>query len=352
MVKERPLPNRVRQFRQQRGWSQAEVSRKSNVSRAAVSAIEMRRLVPSVATAIALAKTLGCTVEDLFGITGDRIEEEAWAWSPASEPCRFWRAAVGERILRFPTEMSAAGILPHDGVFHLGESRLISENRPEKTLVLATCDPAANLLACEYERVTGFRMLPLYRNSQEALSLLQQGLVHVAGIHLAATKNEAANARAAKAALGEGFSLIRFANWEDGLAVQPSMQTSSVNGLVRSKLRWIGREPGSGARQCQDDVLGHRRPPHRVARDHRGIAEAIRCGWADVGICLRLVSVEAGLRFVRVRKEAYDLCFSESLQPDIRLKRLLEVVRSSSLRGLFESLPGYEFSANMEIRPI
>ena len=38
------------------------------------------------------------------------------------------------------------------------------------------------------------------------------------------------------------------------------------------------------------------------------MAEAVRCGWADVGVCHRLACEEAGLRFLGVRREPFDLC--------------------------------------------
>jgi molybdate-binding protein len=206
-------------------------------------------------------------------------------------------------------------MLPQDGVVHRGKSRLASEINPARTLVMARCDPAAGLIASEYERVTGFRLLPLHRSSREALQLVRRGLVHVAGIHLTTAKNDSGNASAARTVLGEGFSLLRFATWDEGLAIRPSTARSSVSAIVRANLRWVGREPGAGARQCQDEILGNRQPKRR-AKDHRGVAEAIRCGWADVGVCLRLVSEQAGLRFVRVRNEAYDLCYPGSLLAD------------------------------------
>jgi molybdate-binding protein/DNA-binding XRE family transcriptional regulator len=344
------LRNRVKSFRQQRGWSQEELAQRSAISRAAVSAIEIHRLVPSVAAALALAKAFACKVEELFDADFGRTIDEPWAWLPTCDPCRFWRASIGSQTVRIPCEATVAGMLPHDGVLNRGETQIFRDMIPEKTLVLASCDPAASLLASEYDRATGFRLIPLLRSSRDALNLLRQGLVHVAGIHLATTKNESGNARAAKAVLGNGFSLLRFAIWDEGIAVQPSVSKSSVNAVVRSNLTWIGREPGAGARQCQDEILGNRREPRRTAKDHRGVAEAIRCGWADVGVCLRLVSEQAGLRFVHVRKEAYDLCFSGSLEFDIRLKKLIEVLRSTPIRRLFESLPGYELAHAIETR--
>jgi molybdate-binding protein/DNA-binding XRE family transcriptional regulator len=342
--------NLVRRFRQDRGWSQDELAQMTGMSRAAVSAVEIHRLVPSVSVALALAKAFGCTVEDIFGQASEMSAKESWAWSPTSDPCRFWRASIAGRTVRYPAENTVAGMLPHDGVLIRGETQIVRDVVPEKTLVMASCDPAAALLASGYEHAAGFRLLPLHRSSRDALNLLRDGQVHVAGIHLATTKNESGNARAAKAVLGNGFSLLRFAIWDEGIAVQPSVSKSSVNAVVRSNLRWIGREPGAGARQCQDELLGDRREPRRTAKDHRGVAEAIRCGWADVGVCLRLVCEQAGLRFVHVRNEAYDLCFSASLESDIRLKKLIEVLRSTPIRRLFQSLPGYELAQTIETR--
>ena len=351
MPNDRPSPNRVRQFRQRLGWSQARLAAAAGVSRAAVSAIEICRLVPSVAAALALARVLDCTVEDLFGNGENEPAAETWAWAP-KDPCRFWRARVGHRVLRFPVEATVAGLLPHDGVFQDGVAEIVRDCCPEKTLVLASCDPAAGLLASEYEGASGFRLLPVHRSSRASLELLGQGVVHAAGIHLATTDDDAANARAARTMLGDGFALLRFASWDEGLAVQPGLSARSVNALVRGKLRWIGREAGAGARQCQDEILGQRPAPRRLARDHWGVAEAVRCGWADVGVCLRLVSEQAGLSFLHVRDEAYDLCFPESFSADVRLKKLLELLRSPSLRRLFAALPGYELSRTLESRSL
>jgi molybdate-binding protein/DNA-binding XRE family transcriptional regulator len=348
MSTERPLPNRVKQFREQLGWSQDQLAGKTGISRAAVSAIEIQRVVPSVAAALALAGAFGCRVEDLFGMDRGESTETIWAWPPLEDPCRYWHARVGGRILHFPSEPTVAGILPHDGVFQSGQLQPSREVKPEQTLVLASCDPAASLLATEYERTTGFRLLPLHRSSRAALDLLRQGLVDVAGVHLATSENESGNALKAKAVLGDGFSLLRFATWEEGLAVKSSISTSSVHALLRSKLQWIGRERGAAARECQDEILGDRRGPRRVVNDHRSVAAAIRCGWADVGVCLRLVCAEAGLKFIKVREEAYDLCFPTSIESDPRVRKLIGVIRSPALRTLYEALPGYRVSRNSD----
>src|SRR5262245_27160392 len=213
--------NLVKASRQQRGWSQAELARRAGISRAAVSAIEVDRLVPSVAAALSLAAALGCTVEDLFGLAARGQAEPEWAWPPAVTPCRYWLAQVRGRALRYPVEATAAGVVAHDGVFHDGSFAARGDVDGTATLVLACCDPAAGLLAGEAARATGFRLLVLPRSSRQAVSLLGQGLVHAAGVHFATDDEPDGNARTVRGTLGAGYRLLRVARWQEGLSVAP-----------------------------------------------------------------------------------------------------------------------------------
>jgi molybdate-binding protein len=249
-------------------------------------------------------------------------------------------------------ETTAAGILEHDGVYQKGEFRNRSRFDPQQTLVIASCDPAAGLLAAEVNRLRGLRVIPLIRSSQQALALLHQGLVHVAGVHLATNQSPDANVRAVQDRLGPGFRLLRVAQWQEGIALSPGSAVRTVQAAMRSKLRWIGRESGSGARQCLDELLDQRPPPRRIAPDHRGVAEAIRYGWGDAGVCLRLVSEEAGLRFLTVRKEIYELCFPSESESDPRIHALKETVRSASYQNLLDDLPGYDASECGEMQTV
>src|SRR5262249_25973242 len=113
-------PNSVKARRLGRSWSQAELAERAGISRPAVSAIEMRRLVPSVTTALALARVLECTVEGLFH-PHESPSAVTWAWRPAQSPCRFWQARVADRTLLYPAETTPAGVVPHDGVWRGGK---------------------------------------------------------------------------------------------------------------------------------------------------------------------------------------------------------------------------------------
>lgn len=344
------VENRVREVRLGRGWSQEELARRSGLSRAGVGAIETGRLVPSVAGALGLASAFGCRVEDLFAAPLPATGDAEWAWSPARTPCRYRRAEVGGRTRLYPAEASPWGIAPHDGVASEPGEVAGGGADPRATLVLASCDPALGLLAAELARAAGVRLLAIPRSSRAALDLLGRGVVHVAGVHLAEAGEPGGNAGAIRSELGAGYSLIRVARWEEGVAVAPGRGFPSADAAARADLRWVGREEGSGARLCQDEVLGRRRrPPERTADDHRGVADAIRQGWADAGVCLRLVVEESGLDFLDVRRAAYDLCFADRDRDDPRIRALVEVVRSPAYLKALGELPGYDGDGGGEL---
>jgi molybdate-binding protein len=231
----------------------------------------------------------------------------------------------------------------HDGVARHASDLPPRLEQARTTLVLATCDPAAGLLAGAYRRHGGFRLIAFTRASGEALDLVERGLAHVAGVHLAAAGGKRGNAAViAGRPAASNLSLLHVARWEEGLAMQPATRLRSASSAARGKLRWVGRSTGAGARRCQDEILGPRRAPRHVASDHRGVVEAIRSGWADVGVCLRLASEEGQLAFLSVGEEAYDLCFRRDQAADPRLAALVQTIRAPEYRRLLAELPGYQ----------
>jgi molybdate-binding protein/transcriptional regulator with XRE-family HTH domain len=344
--------NDLRNRRSVRGWSQEQLARLSGISRAGISAIETDRLIPSAAAALALAAALECRVEDIFRLRGNEVPQTAWAWPPRREPCRFWKAEVGGSIKLYPVEATGSGVLPHDGLFLGGPLPIDVDGDPEQTLMMACCDPAVGLLAAELARVGDVRLIAFPRSSRTALSLVGRGLVHVAGIHLSRAEHAGGNAAVVRRELGGGYNLLRVTRWEEGIAFAPGLRLASVRQAVDSNLRWIGREDGSGARQCLDELFGNRRPPRRLASDNRGVAEAVRSGWADAGVCLRLVSEEAGLDFLPVREEFYDLCFPDRWEGDYRIQALLQVVRSRTYRKAVGELPEYDNAQTGDLQRI
>ena len=331
--------------RQAREWSQAELAQRAGISRAAVSAIEGARLSPSVATALALAAVFECSVEELFrrgGTTEPHESNQAWAWIPRGESSRYWEAEIGRRRLLYPVEAMTLNPTPHDGVWQEGVLRGNGPAAADTTLVMASCDPAAGLLAAEYARASGFRLLVFPRGGRVALELLKQRLVHVAGLHYSTAEAPGRNEETVRAQLGGDCRLLRLAKWESGIALGSDNHSRSTESVARRSLRWAAREPGSAARECLDGLLGKRHFAGREVNGHAAVAEAVRAGWAEAGVCVRFSAAEAGLNFLPVRSETLDLCFPTAFQNDPRMQALVRLLQARAWRRLVSELPGYD----------
>ena len=60
------MKNRLRVLRAERGWSQAELADRLEVSRQSVNAIETGKYDPSLPLAFRLARLFARTIEDIF----------------------------------------------------------------------------------------------------------------------------------------------------------------------------------------------------------------------------------------------------------------------------------------------
>lgn len=332
----------VARLRAARGWSQAELARRTGIPRTTLSAIEGERLTPAVSTALALAKGLESSVEELFGggSPAPNPHRTDWALPPQSETCRYWEAEVGGRRRLYPVELLSPDA--HDGVWLKGVARDSGRSSDRPTLVVATCDPAAGLLASEYAAATGNRMLVFQRGGAAALELLRSGAVHLAGIHRSTTDQPNRNVETVRTELGSGYQMIRVVHWEEGIALPRGDSRSSTRSVLKSTGCWALREAGSAARECLDELTGEPGStlPGRTVCGHVAVAAAVRDGWAGAGVCVRLAAEEAQLHFLSVRTEHLDFCFPDSLARDARLLGLFRVLRSRSYRRLIGELPG------------
>jgi putative transcriptional regulator len=60
------VKNRLRDLRAERGWSQADLAEKLDVSRQTVNAIETEKYDPSLPLAFKIAELFGMRIEEIF----------------------------------------------------------------------------------------------------------------------------------------------------------------------------------------------------------------------------------------------------------------------------------------------
>ena len=190
------------QLRAKRAISAANLAAETGVSRQTIHAIEAGLYVPNTAVSLKLARILGTTVEELFQLRPDQeaIAETAEVFIlgraaalPKGQPLRL--VSVNDHLVAVAPDPASWGLQPTDAFFlepiRGGKSKVNAKVRlagngwknPGRIL-LAGCDPSASLLAHALER-QGFELVIDYENSSQALDLLHEGLVHVAGTHLA-----------------------------------------------------------------------------------------------------------------------------------------------------------------------
>ncbi len=350
----------LRLARQARGFSQQQLAGMAGVSRQAVSAVESGLSDPSLRVALALARALGMTVEELFGPGSPVAPVAARPVAPlGGEHGRVALAPIGDEFVALPLSgdwVSRAGFLPADGLA-CGTGASGNETHPVQpivpprpTLVAAGCDPAMPLLGTPLSLLEPPVALSWWPcPSQEALRLAADGLVHVAGAHLRGPSGDY-NTGPARALLPQGAEVIGFGSWREGRVLRPE-HAAGIAGLgdvARRGLRLVNREPGSEARSVLDRELAGlgidaaRLPGYGTrATGHLQVAAAITAGLADAGVASEPAALAYGLAFIPLAAERFDLVIPADLVGSREVQGLIKVLSSRWLLDQLASLPGY-----------
>jgi molybdate-binding protein/DNA-binding XRE family transcriptional regulator len=360
-VTEHRLENSVRRRREELGLSQQALAERVGVSRQAVIAIEQGRQVPSTALALRLAHDLRVGVEGLFSLAGSEgvLARLAPAPEPAGSQVHGNRVALGEvegrwAAHRLPPDAPVAA----DGIVAGGASRRTALVRPlvdaihlRRNVLVAGCAPLLGTLAQRVgARFGDARATWLASNSRRSLDLLHARLVHVAGVHLSETGPGEDNAAVVRARFpGERMLIVNLTRWRQGLVVpagNPLALRSSAD-LLRPGLRLARREAGAGAHKLLRMLLEQEGAADAPlfgpsASGHAEVAQLVRCGAADVGVAIESVALAAGLGFVPLAEERFDLVVPAALAETIQVARLLESLDDPGFRTEVAHLPGYD----------
>jgi molybdate-binding protein/DNA-binding XRE family transcriptional regulator len=367
--------NHLKTLRTQKGFSQGELAVRAGITRQAVSAIESNLYLPTTGVALHLASALACRVEELFNLrtAEDIVAGKLIGHLPQHDmmasPIRVKVSTVGSKMVVRPI----AGLgevlsftVPADGyvVETHGQTSgatvcvKLSRDRQaiDQTISVAGCDPAI-FLAGEHMRrrkdqtsLVGWTM-----GSMAALRALQQGEVHVAGLHLFDPVSGESNLPFLRRALkSSNYEVVTFATWEEGLLVRVGNPKSirAIEDIVHPDVTLVNREEGAGARLLLDQRLRAAGIKHHQVRgydtivaSHFDIARAIAGHQADVGIGIRSAAQLFGLDFVPLQVARYDLVVPKAyLKSHPTLAHLFETLVSRPFRDEIEALGGYDTS--------
>jgi putative molybdopterin biosynthesis protein len=347
---------RLRLARQARGFSQQQLAGMAGVSRQAVSAVEAGHSDPSLRVALALARALGMTVEELFGRGETPPPVTARAVAPLGPPgARVRLAPMGESFVAVPLggdQTTQAGFTSAGGVVAVADSEVLPIEPPRPTLVVAGCDPALPLLEIPLARLdppVGFAWWSC--SSGEALRLAAAGLVHAAGAHLRGPAGEYNTGPAREGLRHGGAEVLGFAAWREGLALRPDLadKVAGLDDAATCGLRLVNREKGSEARRVLDreaarlgiateSLAGY---GTRVT-GHLQVAAAIVAGLADAGVASEPAAIAYGLAFVPLAAERFDLVIPASQAGSREVQALRKVLASPWLLTQLGCLPGYD----------
>jgi molybdate-binding protein/DNA-binding XRE family transcriptional regulator len=367
--------NHLKFLRIQKGFSQGELAARAGITRQAISAIESSLYLPTTAVALHLASALACRVEDLFNIrkTEDILEGKLIGHLPQHDvkasPIRVKVSTVGSKTVVRPVtglgEMLSFTV-PADGYLVEAQGQTsgatvrvkLSRDRQaiEQAISVAGCDPAI-FLAGEHMRrrkdqtsVVGWTM-----GSMAALRALQQGEVHVAGLHLFDPTTGESNLPFLRRVLkGSNYEVVTFATWEEGLLVRTGNPKSirEIGDIVDPHVTLVNREEGAGARLLldqrlraaginPDQVKGY----DTIVASHLEVARAIASRQADVGVGIRSAAQLFELDFVPLQAARYDLVVPKAyLKSHPTLPHLFETLVSRPFRNEIEALGGYDTS--------
>ena len=204
------------------------------------------------------------------------------------------------------------------------------------------------------ESNSGLASLP--EGSEEGVRRLTQGEVIVAAIHMHRLDgdDETVNLDVVADAAGlHDAVVIAFARREQGILVAPGnpLGLSDMASIATSRARLAQRPAGAGAQllllallaraAIALDDLKLAKPAFPTGPD---IAQAIRAGRIDCGIATRSVALSAGLDFLPVTWERFDLVMRQRDYFMPGPQALFQFMRTSVLRDRAAELGGYDVS--------
>ena len=213
-------------------------------------------------------------------------------------------------------------------------------------------DPALDVLA----RATGdaVSVVPGPRGSVNGIVQLSRGAADATTVHLLDVASGRWNDPFVRGALGGApVELVHLWRREQGLVVARNnpLGITGVADLGERRIAW--RPPGTGSRLLLGRLMlaaGCTPRPElgEPAESHLAVATAVATGAADAGLAVRAVAESAGLDWVPVISEPFELALDPAAKA--AAEPLLATLADSGVQARLGAMPGYDLSMCGELR--
>jgi putative molybdopterin biosynthesis protein len=214
-------------------------------------------------------------------------------------------------------------------------------------------------------RESGSGLASLSEGTARGVDRLQRGEVIAAAIHfhshdISGSADGDANIAAVRATPGlHDAVLVGFARREQGLLLAPGnpKQLHSLADVLGSGAKMAVRQPGAGAQMLLDVLLTRAGAGPKALRrldpaclTGPDLAAAIRTGKADCGIATRAAAKSAGLDFVPLLSENFDLLMRQRSYFRPQMQALIGFLGQKRLQQRAAELSGYDPTPAGQIR--
>jgi putative molybdopterin biosynthesis protein len=196
-----------------------------------------------------------------------------------------------------------------------------------------------------------------FQGSADSLRGLNDRQCLVAGFHVPALRGAApVFARTLKPLLKPGLhKLIGCSRRMQGLMMrrEHAALIRTLPDLVRHRLRFVNRQPGSGTRMLIDHLMHEHSINAADLRGYDGLTEethvavalCVASGLADAGVGVEAAALEFGLHFAPLVEENYFLACLKGNLGHPAVARLCAALKGPGWRDILATLPGYQSAA-------
>lgn len=336
--------SRVRQLRQERGLTQAELAELAGVSRQLVGAVETGRHLPRVDAAIGLAAALGTSVEDLVAASP---ADAVGVLTDPPDGALVRLARVGELRVCLPTTGSGEGWAAADAVVRDGSVELFGMERP--AAVVAGCDPAIGLTSRLVEGAAGPRVLPVATSSAAAAAALASGRTHAVVVH---GTDDPGGRDETFADPGVPVHRWQVARWQVGLAAPADLPSGWVEDALAGRVQVVQREQGAGSQAAFERAVtahGSTHPAHPADRAGPRAGGHTEAAWRAATDGLVAVTIEPSARAMNLTFHALEVHLSQLWvavehldHPGVRA--FVDELTGDRVRRRLEAIGGYDLT--------